>query len=142
MGRVKKRKVFKKKKGTPKGYDSGLEYELHTTALQGWDHHPVKVAYVQRHTYEPDFRKMYGDKEILIEVKGRFRDSTEAGKYPYVRETLTDNQELIFIFEDANKPMPFARKRKDGTKYSHGDWAEKNNFRYYCNKKGLPDDYE
>lgn len=138
--KIVKRKPFKKKAKVPKGYDSGLEYELHQVELKGWDHHPDKVSYVSRHTYEPDFKRVVGDKTLLVEVKGRFRDSTEAGKYPFVRESLTDNEELIFIFQDSSKPMPFAKKRKDGTKYTHGDWASKNNFRFYCAKKGLPEE--
>lgn len=135
---MKRRRAFKKKKGTPKGYDSGLEYELHKTALHDWGHHTEKLPYISRHTYEPDFVRMCGDRTIYIEVKGRFRDNSEASKYNFVRESLSEKEELIFIFEDSKKPMPFAKKRKDGTKYTHGEWAEKNNFRYYCNKKGLP----
>lgn len=135
---MKRRKTFRKKKGTPKGYDSGLEYELHQGVLSNTKHHPDRISYVSSHTYQPDFA-VYKDSSILyIEVKGRFRDNAEASKYTYIRQSLADNEELIFIFEDANKPMPFAKKRKDGTKYTHGEWAEKNNFRYYCNKQGLP----
>ena len=133
-----RRKVFRKKKGTPKGYDSGLEYDLHQATLSGWEHHTNKIPYVSRHTYEPDFKKVVNGNVLYIEVKGRFRDNSEAQKYNFVREALPSGEELIFIFEDSNKAMPFAKKRKDGTKYTHGDWADKNNFRYYCNKKGLP----
>lgn len=135
---MKRRKVFRKKKKTPKGYDSGLEYELHKTILSEWCHHPNKIPYVSRHTYEPDFKKVIGDKVLYVEVKGRFRDNAESRKYIDVREVLAEDEELIFIFQDADKPMPFAKKRKDGTKYTHKEWADKNNFRYYCAKKGLP----
>jgi len=135
---VRKRKVFKKKKATPKGYDSGLEYELHKGILKSWGHHSDKIPYVSRHTYEPDFVKTVGNRTLYIEVKGRFRDNAEAQKYPFVRECLKENEELIFIFQDAKKPMPFAKKRKDGTKYTHGDWADKNNFRYFCYKSESP----
>lgn len=138
---VKRRRAFKKKAKTPKGYDSGLEYELHQGALKDWQHHTTKINYISRHKYEPDFIMNCAGKTIYLEVKGRFRDNAEAAKYNFVRESLLDGEEeLIFIFEDSNKPMPFAKKRKDGTKYTHGEWAEKNNFRYYCNKKGLPED--
>lgn len=128
----------RKKKTYPKGYDSGLEYDLHKSVLSSWSHHPDRIPYVSKHTYEPDFVKVVGGKTIYIEVKGRFRDSKEAKKYIDVREVLGDKEELVFIFSDANKPMPNAKKRKDGTKHTHGEWADKNNFRYYCNKKGLP----
>lgn len=127
-----------KKREYPKGYDSGLEYELHKGKLKSWSHHPDRLSYVSSHTYEPDFVKTVDGKIIYIEVKGRFRTSAESRKYVDVRSSLSDNEELIFIFSDANKPMPGARKRKDGTKQSHGDWATKNNFRFYCCKQGLP----
>ncbi|UCD07947.1 MAG: hypothetical protein JSW41_04600 [Candidatus Aenigmatarchaeota archaeon] len=55
-----------------------------------------------------------------------------------VREALCPDEELIFIFSDANKPMPNAKKRKDGTRHTHGEWATKNEFRFYCCKEGLP----
>ncbi len=138
---MKRRRVFKKKKGTPKGYDSGLEYELHQADLKEWDHHTEKIPYVSSHTYQPDFKRVVGDKTLLIEVKGRFRENREAAKYIAVREHLPENHELIFIFEKARTPMPFAKKRKDGTKFTHGEWATKNNFRWYCNERGLPKDY-
>jgi len=138
---MKKRKAFKKRARTPKGYDSGLEYDLHKGALKGWDHHTTKIPYVSKHTYQPDFVKKVGDTNLILEVKGRFRDSGEAAKYVFVREVLKDDEELIFIFEDSCKPMPFAKRRKDGTKFTHGEWAEKNNFRYYCYKKGLPKEF-
>ena len=138
---MKKRRAFKKKAKTPKGYDSGLEYELHKKELKEWSHHPERIPYVSHHTYEPDFKKVIDGNVILIEVKGRFRDNSEAAKYPAIREALAEDEELIFIFEDSDKPMPFAKKRKKcGTKYTHGEWAEKNNFRYYCAKKGLPEE--
>jgi hypothetical protein len=136
---MKRRKVFKKKKATPKGYDSGLEYELHTGSLSEWSHHADKIPYVSSHTYEPDFQRTVDGNTVLVEVKGRFRENREAGKYLAVRECLPEDSELIFIFQDAAKPMPFTKKRKDGTKFTHGEWAERNAFRFYCCKEGLPD---
>jgi hypothetical protein len=136
---MRRRKVFKKKKSTPKGYDSGLEYDLHQADLKEWDHHTKKIPYISSHHYEPDFSKDTGDITLLVEVKGRFRENREAGKYIAVRECLPTDHELIFIFQDSNKPMPFAKKRKDGTKFTHKEWAERNEFRYYCCKEGLPD---
>lgn len=140
----------KKNLKVPTGYDSRLEYDLHNNELKGCAYHPrEKVNYAVPSTYEPDFvtevskePSSTGSKTILIEVKGRFRTSTEARKYIYVRESINKEQEekeLIFLFQDAAKPMPFVRKRKDGTKQSHGDWADKNGFRYYCLKTGLPE---
>lgn len=144
----------KKKAKVPKGFDSKLEHELSRNQLKGWTYHPEeRIKYEIPHTYEPDFvaeicsqhgtlrsqcRCSGSSKEILVEVKGRFRERKEATKYIYVREAIKENQEIIFLFQDADKPMPFAQRRKDGTKQTHGDWAEKNGFRFYCLKKGLP----
>ena len=58
-------------------------------------------------------------------------DSTEAAKYVWIRKRLKKNEELVFLFMKPNTPMPHARKRKDGTKRTHAEWAEKNNFRWF-----------
>ena len=150
-----RKKISKKKKVIPKGYDSRLEYDLHKNELKDFNYHPEeKISYVTRHQYEPDFvteicldqdcscaehRCSGRTKSILVEVKGRFRERKEASKYIAVREALEeDKEEIIFLFQEASKPMPFAGRRKDGTKQTHGEWAEKNGFRYFCLKKGLP----
>jgi|TARA_R100000149_G_scaffold66323_2_gene44508 hypothetical protein len=156
----------KKSKKVPTGYDSKLEYDLHKNELKHLTYHPEeRINYVTTHSYEPDFvteicldkdcscakgRRCTRTKTILVEVKGRFRERKEASKYIAVRESLSQEaqatgnegqakqKELIFLFQDADKPMPNAQRRKDGTKQSHGEWAEKNGFRFYCLKKGLP----
>ena len=126
---MKKRYFKKRDKGLPKGYDSKLEYDLHQNELKGYEHHPDKLDYTVPHTYEPDFvSPVYP--HILIEVKGRFRDNTEASKYKWIRECNPD-KEIIFIFEKPETPFPFAKKRKDGTKMTHAEWAIKNGFRYF-----------
>lgn len=127
---MKKRFFAKRPKGLPKGYDSKLEYDLHQNELSDYDHHPDKVNYKIEHTYEPDF--VHPDEpNILIEVKGRFRDATEAAKYIWIQKCNPDI-EIIFIFQKPETPMPFAKVRKKcGTKRSHGEWATKNGFRWY-----------
>lgn len=127
---MKKRYFKKRDKGLPKGYDSKLEVSLHENELQGYDHHPPKLYYTVEHSYEPDF--IHSDEpNIVIEVKGRFRDSAEASKYKWIRDCNPDI-ELVFIFERHQTPMPFAKVRKKcGTKMSHGEWATKNGFRHY-----------
>ena len=78
--------------------------------------------------------------KILIEAKGRFWDHAEYNKYVWIRKTLAPNTELVFIFADPNLPMPFAQKRKDGSKRSHGEWASKNNFKWYTSDT-LPEEW-
>lgn len=134
----------KNKKKTPKGYDSRLEYDLHNKELKDWEYHPKeKIEYVVPSTYEPDFCCETSSGCILVEVKGHFRTRDEASKYIHIRETLNKEgfrkkkAEIVFIFQDANKPMQFANKKKDGTRQTHGEWAQRNGFRYWCCKKGL-----
>jgi hypothetical protein len=116
----------------PKGYDSFFEKELHETVFDGIKHHPDRVTYTQTKTYEPDFvfANQYGF-VTYVEAKGRFRDNEEARKYTDVRNALTQGEELIFVFMKPETPMPFAKKRKDGTKYTHAEWADKNGFRWF-----------
>lgn len=132
------------KKKIPKGYDSRFEYDLHKKELKGWKYHPTeKLNYVVRKTYEPDFIYETENDCLLVEVKGHFRTREEASKYIHIREALEESgykgkkAEIIFLFQNADKPMPFAKKKKDGTKQTHGEWASKNGFRYQCYKKGL-----
>ena len=110
----------------PKGYDSWFEYELHTDYLSKCKYHPEMITYTQTKLYEPDFAVG----EFLIEAKGRFRDSEEARKYLDIRASLVFH-ELVFVFYDPTTAMPRARRRKDGTKFTMAEWADKNGFRYY-----------
>jgi hypothetical protein len=125
------RKPRPKKTNVPKGYDSLWEYDIHQTILQDWKHHWNKVEYVIHHKYEPDFVKKIGSKTILLEAKGRFWDHAEYSKYLWVRKALPSTTELIFLFQKPYAPMPAAKKRKDGSKRTHAEWAEKNNFKWY-----------
>lgn len=95
-------------------------------------HHSDKIKYVIEHTYNPDFTIRYPDgREVFIEAKGYFQDAQEIQKYPAVKECLETHQELIFVFEKPTKPIHFRSVRKDGTKMTHAEWAEKQGFRYY-----------
>lgn len=132
------RRVPRKKrpveKGIPKGYDSKWESELHNTILKGWKLHTSKLNYVVQHSYTPDFIKVINNKTILIEAKGRFWDHAEYSKYIWIKKSLPKNTELIFLFASPHAAMPGAKKRKDGTKFSHSEWAEKNKFKWYSEK--------
>jgi hypothetical protein len=146
---MKKRYFAKRPKGLPKGYDSKLEYRLHQTCLKGTQHHvPTedRVPYKVEHTYEPDYVFTHYNKLYITEAKGRAREQSELRKLCYVRDHFDEWQyykdsgctdiELVLIFENSSTPMPFAKKRKDGTKQSHGEWATRNGFRWLCEKRG------
>ncbi len=108
--------------------DSKWEQKLRDTIFKELDWQGEKVEYVIQHKYTPDFVK--GD--ILIETKGRFRESAEARKYKHIREALEGTgKELVFVFYKPDTPMPHAKKRKDGTKQTHAEWAERNGFKWF-----------
>lgn len=116
--------------------DSKWEGKLRDTVLKDTVYHPNKIDYRVKHTYSPDFMVVRGDmyKDNIvtyIEAKGRFRDSTEASKYKWIRESLPAGTELVFLFHSPHKPMPHAKTRKDGTKQTHAEWAERNGFRWF-----------
>ena len=134
------RKPRPKKTGVPKGYDSIWEYQIHQTLLKDWQHHWDNIDYIVKHKYEPDFVKIINGKTILIEAKGRFWDYAEYSKYIHIREALPKGYELLFLFQKPFAPMPQAKKRKDGTKRTHAEWAEKNNFKWN-NEESLPKEW-
>lgn len=76
-----------------RGADSKWEGELGKGILKNWEHHPEKIAYTIDHTYTPDF----GKGNLIIEAKGRFMDSAEARKYVWIRDSLPNGKELLFI---------------------------------------------
>lgn len=114
-------------KGKYRGADSKWEGELASGVLRKCEFHPTAIPYIVEHKYTPDFKI----KDIYIEAKGRFMDRTEASKYLWVRKKLPKNTELVFLFMKPNCAMPHAKKRKDGTKMTHAEWAEKNEFRWF-----------
>ena len=134
------RKPRPKKVNVPKGYDSLWEAELHKTILQDWKHHWDNISYVVNHKYEPDFVKVIDGVTILLEAKGRFWDYAEYSKYIHIRTALPKDYELMFLFQKPLAPMPQAKKRKDGTKRTHAEWAETNNFIWYS-EDTLPDNW-
>ena len=137
------RKPRPKKVNVPKGYDSKWEYDIHQSVLKKWKHHNEHIDYIVKHKYEPDFIKVINGQTILLEAKGRFWDYAEYSKYIWIREALEEQIgvfELVFLFQKPFAPMPYAKKRKDGTKRTHAEWAEKNNFRWYS-EETLPKEW-
>ena len=123
-----------------KGYDSNWEYELHSGILDGWSFHTDKVQYTVSHNYHPDFIREVEGKKILLEAKGRFWDYAEFSKYIWISKTLPEDTELVFLFANPSAPMPQAKRRKDGTKRSHGEWASANDFRWFS-EDSIPDSW-
>ena len=119
------------RKNVPKGFDSWLEFDLFNN-LRKCEYHPDRIDYIQKKTYEPDFKYTRPDGHtVYIEAKGRFRDRAEARKYIDIREGLEDAS-LVFVFQNPQVSMPAAQRRADGTRLTMAEWATKNNFTYYC----------
>ena len=94
---------------------------------------PKSITYVRPatpHKYHPDLQ--VGN--TLIELKGRFRTKEEWSKYLHIRNSLPTDQELVFLFMKPLNAMPHVQKRKDGTKMTHAEWAEKNGFKWFTSK--------
>lgn len=113
------------------GYDSKFEHDLHRNVLYNWEHHDKEVPYVVHRKYNPDFVRTIDGMEIFVEAKGRFWDSDEYSKYVWVRESLTENQKIVFIFYNPASPMPRSKTRKDGTKRTHAEWANEMGFLWF-----------
>lgn len=129
------RKKVKRRLSLPRGIDSKLELELSKTGLCNCDWKPEPLKYQMLKTYSPDAK--FGS--TLIEVKGYFRNSAEAAKYLWVKEQYPDI-ELVFVFANPDKPIAWAKRRKDGSRMTHGEWADSKGFKYYSTKN-LPKEW-
>jgi hypothetical protein len=130
--------------------DSKWEGKLMEGLMESFQHHNKEhnLKYSIPKTYEPDFvREVRAlcqvdmcKVKVYVEAKGRFRDRDEARKYKYIRDAIELEEDIfIFLFYKADTPMPFAKKRKDGTKLTHGEWATLNNFEWY-EEDNFPED--
>lgn len=75
--------------------------------------------------------------KLYVEIKGYFQDASEASKYLWVRESLPEDSELIFVFERPETKMHWLKVRKDGTKQTMAEWADKHGFTWYDEKTFL-----
>tara|TARA_R100000458_G_C8180563_1_gene177753 strand:+ start:112 stop:681 length:570 start_codon:yes stop_codon:yes gene_type:complete len=128
------------KKSPVEGYDSNWEYLLHTSILKDWAIHTETIEYTVEHTYHPDFIRFLDGRKIFLEAKGRFWDHSEYSKYTWIKKKLPEDTELVFLFAEPTAPMPQAKRRKDGTKRTHSEWAEANGFRWYSSHS-IPKDW-
>lgn len=129
-------KRVKKKTKLPTGVDSKLELAL-KNEMRSCEWKPPSIKYKLPKTYNPD--AAFGD--ILIEIKGRFRTSDEARKYVYARDSLPPWRDIVFVFANPKLKMPNAKRRKNGTYNTHGEWAERHGFTYYT-PDSIPDDWK
>lgn len=121
-------------------YDSEFEKKLHKSVLKNCEYHTDKVKWYdsQLKKYTPDFVYRAKDIDYYIEAKGRFRTMAEAAKYVEINRTLILNAieqkyaaQLVFLFMYPDKPLPGAKRRKDGTIRTHAEWADKHGIPWY-----------
>jgi hypothetical protein len=129
------RKKRKQKAKLPSGFDSKLEVTL-SKKMKACNWKPDSVPYTVEKKYNPDAQ--FGT--TLIEIKGRFRTHEEAAKYLWIRDNLQGGQELVFVFSNPNTAMPRAKRRKDGSRRSVSDWADKHGFRWFT-PSSIPDEW-
>ena len=128
-------------------YDSRLEETVGYQLGSQWNYHcsrANRIAYVIHKNYEPDFWILRDKKLWVVEVKGYFRPG-DALKYLNVRDGLSkwgvytelEKQgeaakiELIFVFADPNKQILHLKKRKNGKRTTHGEWARDHGFEFF-----------
>jgi len=83
---------------------------------------PEKLAYfVERH-YVPDLK--IG--KMIVELKGYFRQDSQR-KMKAVKAQYPD-LDIRFVFQKASSTIQGAKKRKDGSKMTCQEWADRNGF--------------
>ena len=81
--------------------------------------------------YEPD----WAHNNWIIEGKGRFRPG-EQNKYFHIRDAVEkDGWKFVFVFQKPEVPMPGAKKRKNGSKLTHSEWADNHGFIWTTSEK-------
>ena len=88
------------------------------------EYEPSRYDYIVKKKYIPDFVGQSEDKLLLIECKGFFRVG-DTKKYTSIRDSLSDDKELIFILYNPNK------KLRKGSKMNMGEWCDKEGIRWF-----------
>jgi hypothetical protein len=90
--------------------------------LKGFDYEPFTVPYTIERNYRPDF--VHRSAGVLVECKGFFREG-DTKKYTSIRDSLPDDQQLVFILMQPNK------KIRKGAKMTMSQWCDKEGILWY-----------
>lgn len=133
MSRYKKRHKPRRKKIEYKGQTMASQSEVRfAKGLDDrripWEYESDEIKWTQTaRVYTPDFKITRKDRtEFFVEYKG-FLWTEDKQKMKAVKEQHPDI-DIRFVFADAHKPVHGAKTRKDGTKMSHAEWAEKTGY--------------
>lgn len=90
--------------------------------LQDFSYEPFTVPYTIARNYRPDF--VHTASGVLVECKGFFREG-DTKKYTSIRDSLPDEQELVFVLMQPNK------KIRKGAKMTMSEWCDKEGILWY-----------
>jgi hypothetical protein len=116
-------------KGT---FEARVVSDLNNRSI-AFEYEPEKLPYTVQRNYIPDLR--IG--EMYVEVKGYFRQEAQR-KMRNVREQHPE-KDIRFLFQRLDSPVQGAKKRKDGSKMTCAEWAERHGFLYA--EKEIPDEW-
>ena len=85
---------------------------------------PHSLSYNVTRDYIPDL--LIG--EVYVEIKGYFRQDAQR-KMRAVKKQHPE-KDIRFLFQKANATIQGAKKRKDGSKMTCKEWAERYGFKY------------
>ena len=87
-----------------------------------YQYEPDKMAYyVERH-YIPDLKVG----SMVVELKGYFRQDSQR-KMKAIKAQYPD-LDIRFVFQKASSTIQGAKKRKDGSKMTCAEWADRQGF--------------
>jgi hypothetical protein len=87
-----------------------------------YEYEPCNLPYTVERKYYPDLLV----NGIYIELKGFFRQDAQR-KMKAVKAQHPD-LDIRFLFQRGNSPVHGAKKRKNGTKMTCGEWADRYDF--------------
>ncbi len=88
-----------------------------------FEYEPSSISYSVERRYVPDLKL---SDTLYVELKGYFRpDATSKMKAVKAQHPELD---IRFVFQKASATVQGAKKRKDGTKMTCSEWAERNGF--------------
>ena len=87
-----------------------------------FEYEPHVIQYSVERKYIPDILV----NGIYVEAKGYFRQDAQR-KMKAVKAQHSD-LDIRFLFQRANYPIKGAKKRKDGSKMTCSEWADRNGF--------------
>ena len=89
-----------------------------------YQYEPEKIAYyVERH-YIPDLAV----DTMIVELKGYFRQDSQR-KMKAIKAQYPD-MDIRFVFQKSSATIQGAKKRKDGSKMTCAEWADRQGFHW------------